>query len=55
LQVIVEAPEAKIDAILDTAPEVRALVENGWVRLHALAPDAERLSLRTAGGWEVIS
>jgi hypothetical protein len=54
LQVIVEAPEAKIDAILAIAPEVRALVENGWVRLHALSPESERLSLRTAQGWQEV-
>ena len=54
LQVIVEATEANLDRVLAKAAEVQALVENGWVRLYALAPDAERLSLRTASGWHEV-
>jgi len=53
LQVIVEAPREKIDAVLGQQPVVRDLVENGWVRLFALESDSPTVSLRRAdGSWE---
>ena len=38
LHVIVEAPCARIERVLEEQPRVRALFENGWVRLFALDP-----------------
>jgi uncharacterized protein len=56
LQVIVEAPQAKIDEVLDREHMVRALIENGWVRLFALAPNSPALHLRRAdGSWEPVN
>lgn len=55
LQVIVEAPRAKIDAVLGQQPTVRDLVENGWVRLFSLESDSPTVSLRRAdGSWEPV-
>jgi uncharacterized protein YbcC (UPF0753/DUF2309 family) len=39
LQVVVEAPEERIAAVLAAHSGVRDLVENGWVRLFVLDPD----------------
>lgn len=52
LSVLVEAPEADIDAILARHPEVAELVDNGWLHLFALA-GTQRLtacSRRLPGG-----
>jgi uncharacterized protein YbcC (UPF0753/DUF2309 family) len=55
LQVIVEAPRAKIDEVLERQDLVRNLIENGWVRLFALTPDSPALHLRRAdGSWEPV-
>jgi uncharacterized protein YbcC (UPF0753/DUF2309 family) len=54
LQVIVETSETALDQALAELPDVRALVENGWVRLHALSPHGDTLRLRTARGWELL-
>lgn len=54
LQVVVEAPCARIDAVLAANPTVRNLVEHGWVRLFALDPErpqVQRWTLDT--GWQV--
>ncbi|HEV7300227.1 MAG TPA: DUF2309 domain-containing protein [Tepidisphaeraceae bacterium] len=56
LQVVVEAPRPRIEAVLAAAPSVRHLVENGWVRLFALdpaSPDAFRFVPRQ--GWEAVA
>lgn len=53
LQVIVEATTARIDAVLDARPQVRELVENGWVRLFALDPQGGATRRMVPGeGWE---
>ncbi len=55
LQVIVEAPPSKIDQVLDQQERVRNLVQHGWVRLFALAPDSPSLHLRRPDGtWEAV-
>lgn len=55
LQVIVEAPKEKIDAVLEQQPGVRDLVLNGWVRLFSLDADSPVLHLkRTDGEWERV-
>jgi uncharacterized protein YbcC (UPF0753/DUF2309 family) len=55
LQVVVEAPLDRIDAVLERQPTVRALVEHGWVRLFALDPDGLEMNQRLAGGiWEGV-
>lgn len=55
LQVFVEAPQQRIDAVLDASPGVADLVENGWIRLFAIDPEREAVAQRTAGGWEPIA
>jgi len=50
LQVLVEAPGDKIEAVLAAQPGVMDLVENGWVRLFALDPAGDGASLRLPGG-----
>jgi uncharacterized protein YbcC (UPF0753/DUF2309 family) len=56
LQVIVEAPQAKIDAVLAAHRSVRNLVENGWVRLFSLDPNGTVLSRRLPGGvWDAVN
>lgn len=55
LQVIVEAPQAKIDAVLAQQEFVRNLVCNGWVRLFSLDQDSPAVHLRRADGqWEPV-
>ena len=53
LQVIVEAPTSRIDAVLSSHPHVADLVENGWVRLFALDPQGGAHRRFVPGeGWE---
>ena len=53
LQVIVEAPTSRIDAVLASQPHVAELVENGWVRLFALDPQGSAHRRLVPGeGWE---
>ena len=53
LQVVVEAPTERIDAVLEARPQVKELVENGWVRLFALDPDGDATQRFVPGeGWE---
>ncbi|WP_435011379.1 putative inorganic carbon transporter subunit DabA [Tundrisphaera lichenicola] len=55
LQVIVEAPKGRIEAILADREGVRDLVESGWVRLFALDPEGSGTDLWTPGaGWEPV-
>jgi uncharacterized protein YbcC (UPF0753/DUF2309 family) len=51
LQVLVEAPTEHIDSALAAHPAVRNLVDNGWVRLFALNPEAPELARRFDGNW----
>lgn len=53
LQVIVEATTESIDSVLDARPQVRELVENGWVRLFSLDPQGGATQRLVPGeGWE---
>ncbi len=53
LQVIVEAPPDKIQAVLTAHSGVMDLVENGWLRLFALDPASSDTWLWVSGqGWE---
>lgn len=52
LQVVVEAPPEKIAEALRMHEGARDLVENGWVRLFALAPESNELHRWVSGqGW----
>lgn len=53
LQVILESPTDKIDRVLKARADVRQLIENGWVKLFALSPEANEISRLVPGsGWE---
>jgi uncharacterized protein YbcC (UPF0753/DUF2309 family) len=56
LNVVVEAPVAAINDVLRRHPQVRALVDNGWLHLWAM-DDAGALSHRYAGelAWDPVS
>ncbi|MBI1418264.1 MAG: DUF2309 family protein [Limimaricola sp.] len=52
LTVAVAAPPEAIGQVLDAAPQVRALFDNGWLALFAL-DDTGRMAWRySAGGWQ---
>ena len=56
LQVIVEAPMQKIDAVLDQVPAVAELFKNGWARLLAIEKESDTVHLkRKDGDWEVLA
>lgn len=53
LQVVVEAPCARIDAVLGANPAVNDWVENGWVRLFALDRESACVQRLTPdAGWQ---
>ncbi len=52
LQVVVEAPTAKIDTVLAASPAVLDLIGNGWVRLFALDPESTTLLRWQRDGWQ---
>lgn len=53
LQVVVEAPRERIEAVFAAVADVRDLVENGWIRIFALDPDSTTVARRVPGhGWE---
>ncbi|MGF1507976.1 MAG: YbcC family protein [Myxococcota bacterium] len=55
LQVFLEAPTADIDTVLHNHPNVRILVDNGWLHLMAIDPDGQTIRRRTVhGSWEVV-
>jgi len=55
LQVVVEAPHERIEAVVAAQPGVRDLVENGWVRLFALDPGGSGAARWVPGnGWAVL-
>ncbi len=51
LNVFIEAPEAAIEAVLRKNASVRALVENGWLHLHALQEDGRIRRFHALGDW----
>jgi hypothetical protein len=48
---MIDAPEAAMERVLEKHANVRALVENGWVRLHALQQDGTIRHRRGPGVW----
>ncbi|GLI94747.1 UPF0753 protein [Methylocystis echinoides] len=51
LNVMIDAPEAAMERVLEKHANVRALVENDWVRLHALQQDGTIRRRRGPGVW----
>lgn len=55
LGVWIEADTAAMDRVLAKHPQVRQLVDNGWLALHAIR-DGGRTTLRHAGGaWQPVA
>lgn len=55
LQVVVEAPRERIEAVLEANQTVHDLVHNGWVRLFALDPDGTSAARLVPGeGWVTV-
>jgi hypothetical protein len=53
LQVVVEAPKERIEAVMNAVPSVNDLIENGWVRLFALDPEGTDAQRWVPGkGWD---
>ncbi|MEM8530475.1 MAG: DUF2309 domain-containing protein [Chloroflexota bacterium] len=53
LQVIVEAPQERIEAVLTANPTVLDLIDNDWVRLFALDPESNKSARwMPRQGWE---
>jgi uncharacterized protein len=53
LNVIIQAPEAEIDAVIAGSQMVRELVDNGWLHMFAMADETSTLRRRVrGGGWE---
>ena len=55
LNVVIEAPETSMDRILEKNPNVRDLVDNGWVHLHALRGDGSLTRRHGSGKWIEVS
>jgi uncharacterized protein YbcC (UPF0753/DUF2309 family) len=55
LNVFIEAPEAAMEGVLCTNASVRALVENGWLHLHALQADGRIRRFRAVGDWRDVA
>ena len=55
LNVVIAAPEASMDRILEQNPNVRDLVDNGWLHLHALRDDGGLRRRRGAGKWQDVA
>ena len=47
----IEAPRAKIDAVIERHEIVRQLVDNGWLHLFRIAPDGRTWRRLRRGGW----
>ena len=55
LQVVVEAPRDRLLGALADLPEVRSLVDHGWVRLLRLDPEGDAVERYVPGwGWESV-
>lgn len=56
LSVMIEAPTAAIDAVVDRNQAVAQLVTNGWVLLHAIDPEDGRVLGRASdGAWAPVA
>lgn len=51
LTVVIEAPTAAIDGVLDKHKVVASLALNGWLHLTQVDPESGALSQRTEKGW----
>ena len=51
LSVVIEAPTAALDAVIQKHAMVRELVDAGWLRLISRDPQTTHLKLRHAGHW----
>ncbi len=52
LHVVIEAPEAAMEAILQKHAGVRQLVENGWLHLFSLGDEGRMRRYQGPGHWE---
>jgi uncharacterized protein YbcC (UPF0753/DUF2309 family) len=50
LNVFIEASEGAMEAVIEKNASVRALVDNGWLFLHAIGDDGKRIRRRLAAG-----
>ena len=55
LNVFIEAPEAAVEAVLKKHANVRALVENRWLHLHALQSDGRIRRFHAPGDWRDVA
>jgi uncharacterized protein len=55
LNVFIEAPEAAMEEVLRKNAGVFALVENGWLHLHALHRDGRIRRFRAQGDWREVA
>ncbi len=55
LNVFIEAPEGAMDGVLDRNPKLGALVDNGWLHLHALRADGTIRRRRGPGDWRRVA
>ena len=51
LSVFIEAPRAKIDAVIERHEIVRQLVDNGWLHLFRIEPEGNTVEVRREGAW----
>ncbi|MBA4681582.1 DUF2309 domain-containing protein [Pseudomonas sp. MDMC216] len=54
LHVVIEAPQAMIDRVIDNHPVVRDLVLHGWLYLLRMDGQPAQLERRTATGWQPL-
>ncbi|XQE68098.1 YbcC family protein [Pseudomonas sp. P3C3] len=54
LHVVIEAPQAMIDRVIEAHAVVRDLVQHGWLHLLRLDGQPARLERRTASGWQAL-
>jgi uncharacterized protein YbcC (UPF0753/DUF2309 family) len=55
LNVFIEAPQIAIEAVLRKHANVRALVENNWLHLHALQTDGGIRRFHGLGDWRDVA
>ncbi|MFN4115185.1 MAG: YbcC family protein [Inhella sp.] len=55
LTVIIDAPAAAIDAVIDRHPVVRQLVVNGWLHLWRFSGESRQLQVYDDGRWQPLA
>lgn len=55
LNVFIEAPESAMESVMEKNPGVHALVENGWVHLHALHKNGTIHRCHGPGDWRAVA